>query len=526
MLAISFFAACNGAPTPKPTQPSQLMTTLQDLAGFADKRVGTDGGHTAGDYVMERMRKIGLTDLRMESFQFPRHQVMSSTFTITVDGSAVPMQHDVFEGSGAGHAEADVVWVNFAKPEDLAGKDLHGKVAMVQRNPTFHRSAQYNNVATAGAVAMLYVSDAPENLIQIGSVRTDGWSPLGSIPTVTVGAMDGAPLILAAMAQKTLHAVVDVQAQAMPASGANVIGRIAGSEASGQIVIGAHYDTWFTGSSDNGGGVAALLALAERRAKEPQPRYSLVFVAYDGEEVALYGGYDYLRKHRIVGEDPILAVLNFEVPAALSATQLGLGRSNNQALDDALEGAGLGFLYTLYVPLDVVPMLLGGLIPTDIQGIYRNGVPTVSTAVNFPYYHTVKDTPEHVDTSFLAQVVDGFDDALAKLLADPPQAYAGLDPKLWQATLAARPHAAGESLTVDVTVTDAKGVPQPNAMVSGTLLVDDFFLAGQLQVMTDAQGKVALTFLPGAAEMGSTNRYVHVTAGPTYPFVEQILALK
>ena len=28
-----------------------------------------------------------------------------------------------------------------------------------------------------------------------------------------------------------------------------------------------------------------------------KPHYTLVFVAYDGEEIGLYGGYDYYRKH-------------------------------------------------------------------------------------------------------------------------------------------------------------------------------------------------------------------------------------
>ena len=50
-------------------------------------------------------------------------------------------------------------------------------------------------------------------------------------------------------------------------------------------------------------------------------------------------------------------------------------------LDQALTGATLPSLYTTYVTLDLVPMLFGGIIPTDIQGIYRSGVPTLSTAV-------------------------------------------------------------------------------------------------------------------------------------------------
>jgi hypothetical protein len=290
------------------------------------------------------------------------------------------------------------------------------------------------------------------------------------------------------------------------------------------IVLGAHYDTWFAGSCDNGGGVAALLAMAERRMKEGKPKYTLVFVGYDGEEVALYGGYDYLRKHRIVAHDPILAVINFEMPSALNSTLLGLARSNHDVLDEALKSAGLGIDYPLYAGMELVPQIFGGLIPTDIQGIYRNGVPTASTAVDSPWYHTVEDTPDKVDTAAEALDVDDFDKALAQLLQAEPERYAGLDDKLWQATMTAQPRAAGDPLDVDVVVSDATGAPQANASVDAVLLVDDFFAAATLHVTTDAAGHAALHFDAAAATMGTGHRFVHVAAGPTVPQVSELLA--
>ena len=71
-------------------------------------------------------------------------------------------------------------------------------------------------------------------------------------------------------------------------------------------------------------------------------------------------------------------------------------------------------------PIDVdltagIAQIFGGIIPTDIQGDYRAGTPTVTTAVTNPYYHTMKDTPETVDLQLLADSVDGFDDAITNL---------------------------------------------------------------------------------------------------------------
>ena len=47
----------------------------------------------------------------------------------------------------------------------------------------------------------------------------------------------------------------------------------------GEIVVGGHYDTWFAGSTDNGGGITGVIALAERRAlrKRPAPREAAAF---------------------------------------------------------------------------------------------------------------------------------------------------------------------------------------------------------------------------------------------------------
>ena len=76
-----------------------------------------------------------------------------------------------FEASGVGHVDADVVAVGMAHPQDLTGKNLTGKIALVEPDRFYHRSSQVKNVADAGAKGMIYLSVAPDNLRQVGSVR-------------------------------------------------------------------------------------------------------------------------------------------------------------------------------------------------------------------------------------------------------------------------------------------------------------------------------------------------------------------
>ncbi len=219
-------------------------------------------------------------------------------------------------------------------------------------------------------------------------------------------------------------------------------------------------------------------------------------------------------------------MLNFEIPSAADSMQLGLARSNVAPLDGALKDAGLGEIYPLYAGLDLVPSLFGGIIPTDIQGIYRNGVPTATTACDSPYYHTDADTPDKVDAAMLAGAVDAFDQALGALLADDPPPFAAVDPKLWRAGVTAAARQPGQPLHVTATITDAGGAPQANAPARATLLVDDFFQTGLATATTDGNGVATFDFDAQAADAGAGRRFVHVTAGPKWPLVEQVLPIK
>ena len=522
VLVVLALAGCgdDGAKTLPPTNQDELLSTLEDLAAMGEKKAGSPAGQQAAAYIEERFAALKLTDVHRETCAFPLWQLTSKSMTITIDGVPMTPGFDVFEASGGGNVTAPIIDVGTATDGDLAGLDLTGKVAMVKRDPSFHRSAQLRNVTAKGAAAMLYLSVAPENLRQVGSVRFD-WEAADTIPAITVGAMDGEVIQAAVTAGKTVQAQIDVAVSSTIGTGSNVVARIPG-ERPETIVIGAHYDTWFTGSSDNGSGVAELLAVAGRRMQRGKAKYTVVVVAYDGEEIGLYGGYDYLRKHQVALGEPMLAVINFESPSANDPDIAGLVHSNQPKLDEALQKAHLRQLYGVYAGLEIVAKLFGGIIPTDIQGHYRGGYPTVTTAVTNPYYHTVKDTPDKVDLQLLADSSDGFDAAIDYLMELTPEDFAVVDPAIWTAKVTTTP---GPTFAVTALVKDGMGVPQANAVATAAVLFDDFSLAGTQTVTTDASGTARFTFPASTTTMGAGSRFLHVSAGPTYPLVEQIIAL-
>lgn len=80
-----------------------------------------------------------------------------------------------------------------------------------------------------------------------------------------------------------------------PLKGVNFVGQIVGKKKDKFIVVSAHYDhvgiqkdQTFNGTDDNASGTAAMFAIASYF-KKNQPQHSLVFVAFDAEEMGLVG---------------------------------------------------------------------------------------------------------------------------------------------------------------------------------------------------------------------------------------------
>jgi hypothetical protein len=497
----------------------ELRATLEDLAAFGEKRAGTPAGARAAEYLRARMVTLGLQAVRTEPFAFPAHEVTAAALELEVAGIARELSYSLLEASGAGRFDDELVYVGWATDEELASAAVRGKVALIARNPLFHRSTQYANVAAAGAQAMLTISTAPNNHRQVGSVRRT-WEAMGPIPAFSIGGDDGSCLRAAAQAGRAVRVRGQVAAEVTRGQGRNVLGVVPGVEPA-VIVVGAHFDTWFAGATDNGGGVAAMLALAGRRARRGRGRYTLVFVGWDGEELALYGGYHFLRRHAL--DERPLAVIDFETPSALQAQAYGLARSTQAPLVQAIERTGLADLFALNIDMELVPELFGGVIPTDIQGLYRAGAAAVATAVDAPWYHTVEDTPDKVDLPRLAETVLAFDRLIDALMAPGAgERLRARDAALWQLQVAARVD--GAELLIEVRTCDCAGRPCVDARVTVTLFHDDFFASAEAAANSDGEGAARVRF--GAALARGERRFVHVTAGDRFARAETAVAVE
>jgi len=490
----------------------RLSRTLRDLAAIGDKRAGSAAGAASATYIQERMNAAGVRSVQFETFRFPSFVLRGSAFR----AGGRDLAHEVLAYSGRGPAEGPLVHVGTGEPADYDGRDLSGRIALVERNVTFHRSAQYREAVARGAVGLVYISHAPDNLIQIGTV-SDPEDGLGPIPALSVGERDGKDLIAAARAGG-VSVEIRIDAAVEPATGRNVVGRLAGEGP--PLLIGAHHDTWHAGSTDNGSGIAVLLELAERLAHEPRRR-GAALVAYDAEELGLFGGYDFLRRHVVDAGERFAAFVNLEIPGAGPDDVRAVAYT--PSLEAPLRSTAIDELYPVCVGMEMVPALFGGVVPTDIQGAYRWGMPGASTACDSPWYHTRADTPDKVDLAFLARAALRWRRMIATLDSAADEALLAPDPHLW--TLEIGTDHLSADLLLEIRARRSGGAPAAGAQILVWLDVDDFTRAFRADVRADASGVARVTIPRDALERGGGGKYVHVTAGESWPLVERILPL-
>ena len=392
--------------------------------------------------------------------------------------------------------------VGVGRPADYAGKDVAGKIVMVSRDEAFHRTSQLAQVIARGGAAMLYVSGSPDNLIQEGAVRFAQFAP-APIPTVSVGAQDGAALRAALAAGGGLEVTLEVEASREDAVARNVIGVRRGTTHPGKvIVVGAHYDSWHAGAIDNCTAVGSLLSIADAVRDVPLA-YTVVLAGWDAEEIGLTGSYDWVARHADRLGD-IVANVNLEMTAAeAGAPALRFGTSGAKMTELVKQAAAANGYVAADLPATVVRQISGGILPTDIQPFYSAGIQGFSTFTSTPFYHTPQDVPERVDPASLRRVSAYLRDALLALQQAAPEELAVRE--VPSVTVRAPERAeAGAEIPVEIELRDPAGAPVTGAPVRILVNQNDHWARHEGTATDLGGGRYRYTIPAGATDAGTT----------------------
>ena len=187
-------------------------------------------------------------------------------------------------GTGSDGITAEVVYVGNGRWDDFerAGS-VEGKIVLFHRqDPMFYGEPTLAEAAARGAVGA--IMDYP--VTPDGDVKTDCIIPV--LPVCYISTNDANLMIGAIDAGETVEVklVVDNEVGDFPFAH-NVCGMIEGSEYPDEYVyLTCHFDHWWTSAADDGAGVASMFAIAKAiKDSGYQPQRTLVFVAFDSEEL-------------------------------------------------------------------------------------------------------------------------------------------------------------------------------------------------------------------------------------------------
>ncbi len=192
----------------------------------------------------------------------------------------------------------------------------------------------------------------------------------------------------------------------------NAIGYLAGSDpAAGTLLFTAHLDhlgvkpngTIMHGANDDASGVVAVLELARALSTGKQPKRSILFVCYGGEEMGLLGA-GYFAEHPPIPLKSIIANLEFEMIGAqdpkLPKQTLMMTGFERSDFGEALQRQGFRVTTDPYPEQNFFQR-------SDNYQLAKMGIVahTVSGWATNPTYHSAEDDLAHLDLPFMTAVI-------------------------------------------------------------------------------------------------------------------------
>ena len=183
------------------------------------------------------------------------------------------------------------------------------------------------------------------------------------------------------------------------------------------ILVSAHYDhlgvrdgVLYPGADDNASGVAAMLGAAAYFSQHP-PRHSIVFVAFDAEEMGLRGAH-YFVEHAPIDLRSIIVNVNLDMVGRGDRNELYVaGTAQTPALREPVAAAAHGRSLRLLFGHDR-PTYLSGRVESWVQSsdhgaFHDRGVPFLYFGVeDHPDVHRPTDTADRIPQGFFVEAAN------------------------------------------------------------------------------------------------------------------------
>lgn len=373
------------------------------------RTAGSDAEHRAADYLADKMREIGLTDVEKVAINVDKWQFNDASLTIAgTDVDIMPASYAT-NGTGPEVITAEIVDVGRGHAADYEGKDVTGKIVVAgadQWNDAWI-DKYMNEAKLHGAAAIItYSLDSGYAAFSDDMINMQDLCSKDLMPCVSISRNQYREIAAAIEAGHT-EATLKVDNVMQPGEGTayNVIGKIRGRSSEQQILVAGHYDVYFNGFQDDSCAIGLILAMAQGMLRSGYvPENDIVFVAHASEEWGKIGtqfdwttgAWEMINHARPEWAGKTIAMFNFELPALYDGEE-------QFAVQCEPEFA--------HIVKDFVEN--SGLLKPPVNGIYPKGYNSVSVdsfcledgvsyrASGVPHFINVpgfgEDTPEHAN---------------------------------------------------------------------------------------------------------------------------------
>lgn len=397
------------------------------------RKAGSDAEARARDWAVAKLKALGFSNVRIETFDIPYWERGIATAEIT---APFPQQL-ILTALGNSGATPDkgltAEVIGFDSLDALKAADpavVKGKIVFVT-----HRMAPAQDGSPYGPVGNIrrqgpsVASKLGAAAILIRSIGTDhhrvphtgvqSWSDGAKpIPAAALSNPDADQLERILKRGRPVSIALTITAKmAGKRQSGNVIAEVPGRDpTAGAVLIGGHLDSWDlgTGAIDDGTGVAITTAAAKHILDAGQPLRTIRIVWFGSEEIGSFGGTNYFERHK-AEKHHVAAESDFGADR--------VWRFETRVTDAAVPA--MKPIAAALLPLGIVQGRNGTADGSDLDELAKTGVPIIALSQDgtryFDLHHTADDTLDKVDPAQLRQNVAAWTAMLAVVANDPTE---------------------------------------------------------------------------------------------------------
>jgi hypothetical protein len=269
-----------------------LKAHIDYLCAIGEKLAGTKEEAKACQYFVDRLAEAGVNTTVHEFDSFISHPVSAGFTTyfpkkIDVEGVGVSFGVSTPDDGLSG----EVVYVGSGTAAEYEGKDVKGKIVLMDKLPSPERAV---TAVIHGAAAMVAMSEGHMRHKMIvtpvwGTPTLEEKETIPRIPVVSISGDDGAPLRDMAKSGNLKGTVRTVNREGWMKV------KLPVTEIKGErpefLLVGGHYCSWFDGGTDNVTGNSCLIEMAKiLKSYEGSLKYGVRIAWWPGHSNGRYSG--------------------------------------------------------------------------------------------------------------------------------------------------------------------------------------------------------------------------------------------